>query len=87
MINWEEISNLHVITKLKQILIKWFGVELFYANQHSKIQGKILDRNYKFQNYFLKAQMQTNYGHEYLINDIEQVTDQFSEINSSYHLY
>ena len=75
MINWKEISELHVIQKLEQIIGKWFGVELFYTNEHYKLQGKILDKSYEFHNHFLKVQMQMNYGYEYLGQDIEKISD------------
>ncbi|MBF0366718.1 MAG: hypothetical protein HQK50_14185, partial [Oligoflexia bacterium] len=88
MINWDEMSNLHVIQKLKQILVRWFGVELFYANEHNRLPNSFLDKNYRFQNPFMKIQMGMNYGHEFLNSDVEKVNDSFqahSSINYSFY--
>jgi transcriptional regulator with PAS, ATPase and Fis domain len=78
MINWEEISGLHVIAKLEEILAKWFGVESIYADHHGKIRSKHLDKDYSFHSHFLKVQMGTSYGHEYLYQDLEKIQDQLS---------
>lgn len=75
MINWQEMGQLHVVQKLKKIVGKWFGLELAYSNEHYKIQSNIFDKNYTFENSFLKMQLSLNYGHEYLIQDIERITD------------
>jgi len=87
MINWKEMNNLHVIQKLQQILGKWFGVDLFYANEYGKIQNNIFDKNYQFQNLFMKVQMRMNYGHEYLTQDIENVTETLNSSSSDYLIY
>ncbi len=75
MIRWEEMLELHVVQKLKDVISNWFEVDLFYANEYGKIQGKIFDKNFKFRNKFLKLQMQLNYGHEYLSHDVEKVIE------------
>jgi two-component system, NtrC family, response regulator HupR/HoxA len=75
MINWGEISGLHVIAKLEEILAKWFGVETVYADHHAKVRSKHLDREYSFKSHFLKIQLHTNYGHEYLSQDLENIQE------------
>ncbi len=76
MINWKEMSGLHVIAKMEEILGRWFGVELIYTDLHSKIRSKQLDREYSFKSHFMKVQMAMNYGHEYIGQDIEMLTEQ-----------
>ena len=75
MINWKEMSQLHVISKLEEVLSKWFGVELLYTDMHYKIKSDHLNKDYDFKNQFMKIQMKMNYGYEYLGQDIEKVTD------------
>jgi len=78
MINWGEISGLHVIAKLEEILAKWFGVETVYADHHAKVRSKHLDRDYSFKSHFFKIQLNTNYGHEYLTQDLENIQEGLS---------
>lgn len=75
MINWDEIKSLHVISKLEQVISKWFGVEIFYVDENNKIRSSVLEKDYEFNNHLFKLQMHLSYGHEYLNQDIEKVTD------------
>ena len=87
MINWKEMRNLHVISKLQEILNKWYGVELVYADGHNKIQSCQMEKDYEYKNHFFKVQMHMPIGHEYLHQDGEKVSDDLkgsSEQTSSY---
>jgi transcriptional regulator with PAS, ATPase and Fis domain len=75
MINWKEISGLHVISKLEEILDKWFGVEQVYSDMHYKIRSGHIDKGHEFKNHFFKVQMQMGHGYNYMGSDIEKVTD------------
>ena len=79
MIYWKDIASLHVITKLDQILGKWFGVELLFCDPHFKVHSKQFDKNYEFRSHLMKVQMNMKYGHEYLAQDIEKVTETLYE--------
>ena len=72
MIKWEEIKGLHVITKLDEILSKWFGVEQFYIDSHYKIRSNQLEKDYEIKNHFFKVQMGLNHGYDFLTQDIEK---------------
>ena len=78
MINWKETSGLHVIAKLEGILNKWFNVEVLYVDISGKIRSKQLEKDYQFANTFLKVQMHLNYGHEYIEQDLEKITEKLS---------
>ena len=75
MIDWKEISGLHVISKLEEILEKWFGVEQVYSDMHYKIRSGHIDKDHAFKNHFFKVQMQMGHGYNYIGSDIENVTD------------
>ena len=79
MINWKEISELHVINRLENTLFKWFGVELVFADYHNKICSEHLSRDHKFKNTYFKVFMNLDYGHEYLGGDCEKAMDWFAE--------
>ncbi len=80
MINWKEMNGLHVVAKLEQILNKWFGVEIFYIDPHGKIRSKHADKGAEVHNHLVKLQMGMNYGHEYLSQDAEKITENASTL-------
>ncbi|MBL7664241.1 MAG: sigma 54-interacting transcriptional regulator [Bacteriovoracaceae bacterium] len=79
MIDWNTIKDLHVISKLEEIIGNWFGVELIYTNEHGKIQNSIHDKNYEFKNHFFKVQTHISHGLEYLNSDIEKMFEKFEQ--------
>ncbi|MGB0452344.1 MAG: sigma-54 interaction domain-containing protein [Bacteriovoracaceae bacterium] len=83
MINWKEISDLHVISKLEKILAKWFGVEQVLTDSHYKVRSGHLDKEHAFHNHFLKLQLQIPHGYSIFSQDIERVTDQFQNQDTS----
>src|SRR5690606_8801069 len=77
MVNWSDIQNLHVITKMESILSNWFGTELFWTDVHGKIHSGHLDKDYSFKSHFMKVQLRDmKYGYEYLTQDIERATEE-----------
>ena len=78
MINWQDMGKLHVISKLEGILGKWFGVEMFYTDAHGKLWSDHTNKDYAFKSHFMKVQMQTTYGHEFLAEDIEKMVEKLS---------
>jgi len=87
MINWKEMSDLHVISKLEHILGKWFGLEMLFTDIHYKIQSRHLEKNYGHQSHFMKIQMSLNFGYEYLGQDIERMTDELMEATSGTKIF
>lgn len=81
MINWKEISGLHVIAKLEQILGDWFGVEQIYTDIHYKIQSKHLEKDHPFKSQFMKVVMGLQHGYDLIGQDIEKVSDAIAESN------
>ncbi len=79
MINWKTVGELHVIQKLKKVIESWYGVELFYTDQHGKIQTGLLEKSHEFRSHFMKVQMLMPHGHQYIAQDIETIIDYFDE--------
>ena len=75
MIKWQTIKDLHVVQKLEKLVGSWFGLEVFYTDEHCRIQSSILEKNYEFSNHFFKVQMQLGHGYQFLQQDIESVTE------------
>ncbi len=79
MIKWQEIKDLHVIAKLEELLVSWFGVEVLFADTNHKVRSMQLERTYEFKNPLLSLQMSLPYGPEYLSQDIERIGDTLRE--------
>ncbi len=82
MINWKEMKNLHVISKLSEILHKWYGTELIWTDSHGKIQSGHLDKGKEHKNLFFKVQMNMPMGHNFTHQDIENVTETLKDENN-----
>ncbi len=78
MIKWQDVGKLHVISKLEGILGKWFDVEMFYTDSHAKLWSDHDKKEYAFKSHFMKVQMQSVYGQEYLADDIEKMVEKLS---------
>ena len=87
MINWQDMGKLHVISKLEGILGKWFDVEMFYTDAHGKLWSDHANKSYSFKSHFMKVQMQTAYGHDFLADDIEKMMDKMASIKDDVVIY
>ena len=72
MINWNEMSELHVVSKLESILQRWFKVELFFADLNGKIHSKQFQKDYSSENPIFKLMLQTSHGYDVFIQDVEE---------------
>jgi transcriptional regulator with PAS, ATPase and Fis domain len=45
MINWDEFEHIHVIRKLKEVIAKWFQIDVFFADDRGNI--KIIEKGTK----------------------------------------
>jgi two-component system response regulator HupR/HoxA len=81
MINWKEMKNLHVISKLSEILNKWYGTELIWTDSHAKIQSGHLEKGREHKNLFFKLQLGMNHGHEFINQDIENIDEMLKDSN------
>lgn len=87
MINWQDMGKLHVISKLEGILGKWFDVEMFYTDAHGKLWSDHTNKSYSFKSHFMKVQMQSAYGHDFLADDIEKMMDKMASIKDDVVIY
>lgn len=79
MINWKEMKNLHVISKLSEILNKWYGTELIWTDSHAKIQSGHLEKGHEQKSLFFKLQLGMSHGHDYIQQDIEKVSEDLKD--------
>ncbi len=72
MIDWKTIKDLHANKKLEEVIGKWFGVDIFYTDQHGNIHSNVFDKDHEFVSHFFKVQSHLPYGKEFLTQDIEK---------------
>lgn len=70
MIDWKAIKDLHANKKLEEVIGKWFGVDIFYADKHGNIHSEIYNKDYDFVNHFFKVQLHMPHGKDFLAEDI-----------------
>ena len=79
MINWDNLNELHVISKLEELLNNWFNVEVLYTDIYHKIKSKQINKNYPFKNEFLKSQIETSIKYERFTDDLERISQTLCE--------
>lgn len=66
MINWDEFEHIHVIRKLKEIIARWFAIDVFFADDRGNL--KIIEKGTKreFSNTVCNLLLQRDDGFESL---------------------
>jgi two-component system, NtrC family, response regulator HupR/HoxA len=79
MINWKELSHLHAITRMGQIINKWYGSELIFVDKYGKIMSHQIDQDYEFKSPYLKFLLKLPDGYNGLVQDFEKAVEDFSK--------
>jgi len=87
MINWKEMESLHVISKMEEILSKWYGLELIWVDKNGKVSSRQLEKDHNFKSKFMSSQVKMDYGAGYLDQDIEKVADEFKDTENTQYEY
>ena len=86
MINWNEMSELHVVNKLEAIMKRWFNVELFFCDLNGKIHSKQFQKDYSSDNPIFKLLLNAGHGYDVFLQDVEElVTTNANIVNSIFH--
>ncbi len=72
IIDWKTIKDLHVNKKMEEIIGQWFGLDLFYVDEQSRIHHLVGQKDRPYHSHFFKVQMSQAYGHEWLEQDVER---------------
>jgi two-component system response regulator HupR/HoxA len=87
MINWNELNGLHAISKLEEILNKWFGVEVLFVDHHYKIRSTQVEKGYEFKNTMFKVIMEMPHGYDLLSSNIEKTCDELHSQKEKVMMY
>ena len=74
-LNWKELTELHVISKIKDVVKDWFDSELFFVDLNGQVHSKNWQNDYKFSNQLLTVQSQLTHGLNILSHDFESFFD------------
>lgn len=74
MINWDEFEHIHVIRKLKEVISKWFSIDVFFADDRGNL--KIFEKGSKkeLSNHLLQLLMKRDDGFDALSEFIRNMT-------------
>ena len=75
MINWPEMSELHVVSKLESILQRWFNLELFFADMNGKIVSKQFQKGYVTNSPIFKSILDAAHGYDSFMQDIDKILE------------
>ena len=66
MINWDEFEHIHVIRKLKEVISRWWSIDVFFADDRGNL--KIIEKGTKreYANHVLNLLLQRDEGYESL---------------------
>jgi len=74
MINWDEFEHIHVIRKLKEVIARWFSVDVLFADDRGNL--KILEKGTKkeLSNQVLSLMLQRDDGYEKISDFVRDIT-------------
>ena len=73
-INWTELKDLHVISKVRELISQWYGAEIFHRPVRH-VQSGNWAKDFEYKNQFLAVLNQTSQGFQTLGSDFENFFD------------
>jgi hypothetical protein len=66
MINWDEFEHIHVIRKLKEVISRWWNIDVFFGDDRGNL--KIIEKGTKreYSNQICNLLLQRDDGYESL---------------------
>ena len=74
MINWDEFEHIHVIRKLKEVISKWFAIDVFFADDRGNLKVVEKGGKYELSNSVLKLMLQRGDGFDALAEFVRTAT-------------
>ncbi len=66
MINWDEFEHIHVIRKLKEVIGRWFEVDVFFADDRGNLKAFEKGQKKQLSNHVMNLLTQRDNGYEAL---------------------
>ncbi|MFM8316163.1 MAG: sigma 54-interacting transcriptional regulator, partial [Deltaproteobacteria bacterium] len=79
MINWDEFEHIHVIRKLKEVIAKWFSIDVYFADDRGNL--KIIEKGGKREhaNKVMNLILQRDEGYDALSDFIRNTTNELKK--------
>ena len=74
-INWAELKDLHVISKIQELITQWFNAEIFFTDLSGQVMSGNWNKEHDFKNQFLAVLNLTSDTFTSLGNDFESFFD------------
>ena len=74
-INWAELKDLHVISKIQELITQWFNAEIFFTDLSGQVMSGNWNKEHDFRNQFLAVLNLTSDTFTSLGNDFESFFD------------
>jgi len=82
MINWDEFEHIHVIRKLREVIGKWFSIDVFFADDRGNLKLLEKGKKYEFTNKVVGLLLQRDEGYDALsefvrdtVNELRRTQD------------
>jgi two-component system, NtrC family, response regulator HupR/HoxA len=74
MINWDEFEHIHVIRKLKEVIAKWWNIDVFFTDDRGNL--KIIEKGVKrdHANYVMNLLLSRDDGYDALADFVRNIT-------------
>lgn len=78
MIDWKNVNELHVVSKIKNIVSKWFNVDLIFIDNFGRIKSEHLVKGFPYESYGFKVLSEVPGGPNVFQGDFEKIAEYFS---------
>jgi transcriptional regulator with PAS, ATPase and Fis domain len=76
--NWEDINRLHVVSKLKEIIGKWYNLDCIFLDSRGRLKTNIFQKDKSLYGSFLTSQVSSLKGKECFKIDLDNIFEQFT---------
>ena len=81
--DWEDLNRLHVVSKIKEIIGKWYNLDCVFLDAKGRLKTNIFKSDYSLNGQFLSAQIESVKGRETFKIDLDNTFDEFFKLNES----
>ncbi len=81
--DWEDLNRLHVVSKIKEIIGKWYNLDCVFLDAKGRLKTNIFKSDYSLNGQFLSAQIKSVKGRETFKIDLDNTFDEFFKLSES----
>ena len=81
--DWEDLNRLHVVSKIKEIIGKWYNLDCVFLDAKGSLKTNIFKSDYSLNGQFLSAQIKSVKGRETFKIDLDNTFDEFFKLSEN----